>query len=218
MSLQNKHILITAGPTWVPIDNVRVISNIATGKTGFLLAKELIGYGAKVTLLLGPVDRGLEIKGLRIIRFNFFDELKNIITKELKSGEYDIFIHSAAVSDYKPKIIYNKKIKSGIKDLKLILEPAEKIIEVIKKLSGRIFLVGFKFESGLPKPKLLSQAQKLIESARADLVVANTVDKNRYRAYIVSKSGIKGPFLKKELLAKNLTKILCQSCGPKNYL
>ena len=54
MSLKNKRILITAGPTWVAIDSVRVISNIATGETGILLAKRLSLQGAKVTLALGP--------------------------------------------------------------------------------------------------------------------------------------------------------------------
>ncbi len=56
MSLNGKRILITAGPTWVPIDNVRVISNIATGTTGVLLAWQTSAQGAKVTLVLGPCE------------------------------------------------------------------------------------------------------------------------------------------------------------------
>ena len=71
MVLKNKNILITAGPTWVPIDRVRVISNIATGKTGILLAKSANKLGAKVTLVLGPVGEvGLE-KEINVKRFYF---------------------------------------------------------------------------------------------------------------------------------------------------
>ena len=61
--LKNKKVLITAGPTWVPIDNVRVISNTATGETGILLSEKLKNLGAKVTLLLGPTNLSLRLRG-----------------------------------------------------------------------------------------------------------------------------------------------------------
>lgn len=214
MNLKNKRILITAGPTWVTIDNVRVISNIATGRTGILLANEFIDRGARVTLVLGPViDKNIN-KKVRVVAFRFFDQLKEIVIKEIKSKKYDILIHSAAVSDYKPKAADVKKIKSGIKNFKLALEPTPKIIERFKELRRGAFLVGFKFEPGAGKSALLAEASGLIERSKADLVVANTVNKNGYKAYIVSNHKTAGPFLNKELLAANLVKEIGEHlCG-----
>ena len=98
MNFKNKHILITAGPTWVPIDSVRVISNIATGQTGISLANQFSSLGAKVTLLLGPQANSIQINNdIKVINFKFFDELKQLLAKELKSKQLDLIIHSAAV-------------------------------------------------------------------------------------------------------------------------
>ena len=203
-----KRILITAGPTWVPIDNVRVISNIATGETGILLAEELAARGAKVTLLLGPVDACCLNKKIRLIRFKFFDELKNRIIRELKSGRYDIVIHSAAVSDYRPKIRYAHKISSGLREWKLNLVPAQKIIDLIKKTKTCVFLVGFKFEPAANKKTLINKARALMKRANLNLAVANSIDKNRYCSYIVSDKRIFGPYLNKVGTVKGLIKLL----------
>jgi phosphopantothenoylcysteine decarboxylase/phosphopantothenate--cysteine ligase len=208
MGLKNKKVLITAGPTWVPIDKVRVISNIATGQTGIFLAKELQKLGAKVTLLLGPIEAcGLD-KNINLIRFKFFDELRDLIKKELKSKKYDIFIHSAAVSDYRPLKTYSYKIKSDIKNLKLSLIPTEKLIEMIKKIVPYIFLVGFKLETGVSSKKLISRAKSLIKRAKLDLAVANKIYNDQYKAFILDGKKIKGPFLNKKEMAKKLIKLI----------
>lgn len=216
MSLKNKRILITAGPTWVPIDNVRVISNIATGETGILLAKNLQNLGAKVTLLLGPTETCCLNKGIKLIRFKFFEELRNIIIKELKSKQYDIVIHSAAVSDYRPQVIFRSKVKSGLKYWKINLVPTPKIIDLIKKIDSSLFLVGFKFEPGAEKDVLLKKSKDLLRQAHADLVVANTIDnKNLYKAYIISQDMIYGPVSNRRDLTARLIKAigdnLCQN-------
>ena len=82
MDLKKKRVLITAGPTWVPVDSVRVISNTASGETGILLARQLRRIGAKPTLILGPGHDCCIDKNLNLKRFRFFDELKKIITRE----------------------------------------------------------------------------------------------------------------------------------------
>jgi len=208
MGLKNKRVLITAGPTWVPIDKVRVISNVATGKTGILLAKELCRLGAKVTLLLGPVKYDYLNKNIKLINFQFFAELKDLIKKELSSKKYDIFIHTAAVSDYRPLKTYSYKIKSDIKNLKLNLIPTEKLIEMIKKIVPYIFLVGFKLEEGVSSKRLISRAKSLIKRAKLDLAVANEVCNNYYRAFIVNHKKIQGPFFNREEMVKNLIKLI----------
>jgi len=183
--LKNKRVLITAGPTWVPIDSVRVISNVATGKTGILLAEKLKNLGAKVTLLLGPVETNGLSKNIRLMRFKFFDELKNILIEELRSRKYDIIVHSAAVSDYRPLKIYPEKIKSGLKKLNLELGSTEKIVDLFKRIDSSIFLVGFKFEPSASKDKLIAQARGLMIRAGLDLVVANRL--GPYRAFVLDR-------------------------------
>ena len=170
-----KRVLITAGPTWVSIDKVRVLSNIATGETGILLAERLQRLGAKVTLLLGSAGLCCINKKIKLLRFNFFNELKDKITKELKTKKYDIVIHAAAVSDYRPAKIFKGKIRSGINRLKIGLVPTLKIIGLIKKIDPLVFLVGFKFEPGANREKLIKETRGLIRQANLDLAVANSI-------------------------------------------
>lgn len=208
MHLTDKRILITAGPTWVPIDNVRVISNVATGQTGILLADRLQKQGAKVTLILGPTGDCCLNKKIRLVRFKFFEELKNKISKELRSKKYDIVIHSAGVSDYQLSTTYGKKIKSEKKILRLSLVPTPKIIDLVKKINNSIFLVGFKFEPAVKKNILIQRTRRLAKRAHLDLSVANTINKNKYLAYIMNGKKISGPICNKRDLAKRLIKIL----------
>ncbi len=147
MGVRGKRILITAGPTRVAIDDVRVISNIATGRTGILLAQKLARLGAKVTLLLGPVDRCCLDKRIKIVSFAFFEELRNKIRRELTLRRYDFIIHNAAVSDFAPAVIKGK-IASG-KPFFLKLKPLPKITGVIKRLAPEAKLAIFKLESGV---------------------------------------------------------------------
>lgn len=207
MNLKNKRVLITAGPTWVPVDDVRVISNIATGETGILLSRELEKRGARVTLLLGPsCNAGLR-KSVNIKKFRFFDELKKIILAELKSNRYDIVIHSAAVSDYRPGRIISGKIKSGLKILSLRLIPTIKIIDLLRKAAPGSLLVGFKLEPNADKKDSIRKARSLIRRAGLDLVVANSFSRGKYAAYIVGRSGFYGPFLDKKRMALRLADI-----------
>ncbi len=185
MSLKNKRILITAGPTWVPIDSVRVISNIATGETGTLLAEELRRRGAKVTLLLGPVEACCLHRKIKLIRFKFFGELKNKIIKELSAGGYDVIIHNAAVSDFKPDKCRGKI--SSDKAVNLKLRPLPKIINDIRRLRQKAKIIIFKLESGISDGVLIKRARRAQLEAGADFVVANRI--NPYRAFIIDKKG-----------------------------
>lgn len=207
-SLKNKKILITAGPTWVPIDSIRVISNIATGETGVLLAQGLVSLGAKVTLLLGPVECCCLNRKIKLIRFRFFDDLKNKIKQELASKKYDIVIHSAAVSDYRLKKSFSGKIKSAKKIWRLSLVPTAKIIDLIKRIDNSLYLVGFKFEPQAGKSRILKLAKALMKRSGLDLTVANSVNKKGYQAQIVSQDKIYGPFRNKNYLTRKLISML----------
>lgn len=183
MDLRNKRILITAGPTWVAIDSVRVISNAATGGTGILLAEKLNQAGAKVTLVLGPVGEGVLSRKIDIVRFRFFEELRQAVKKELSSRHYDIIIHSAAVSDYKPKRPIKGKLDSG-RVYKLELLPLPKIVKEIRAKAPQAKLVMFKLESRITDAELLERARNSLREAGADLIVASRIFPS-YKAYIL---------------------------------
>jgi len=206
--IKAKKILITAGPTWVPIDTVRVISNIATGKTGILLAKVLAKQGAKVTLMLGPVETCCIDKNIKVIYFKFFDELSLLLKNELKRQHYDIVIHSAAVSDYRPLLSSKKKLSSSAKKLTLALKQTPKIIDYLRGASPDSFLVGFKFEPDLTENRLVSEARSLIKRAHLDLAVANTVHNNHYRAWIVNEKDKSGCFSGKKEMVRGLLTLI----------
>lgn len=182
-SLKGKKILITAGPTWIPVDQVRVLSNISSGELGQILAEELSRQNAQVTLVQGPVRVSRALRNVKIISFKFFDELWAILKKELKN--YEICIHAAAVSDFRLKRPFGQKISSSKKNLKLNLVPTEKIINRIKKLNPNIFLVGFKLETRLTPRLARLKSSGLFKNANCDLVVANCVQGRRYSAYVL---------------------------------
>ncbi len=209
MTLRNKRILITAGPTWVAIDKVRIISNLATGETGIILAKKLSLLGACVTLLLGQTKGQNIPPKIRLIPYCFFDDLYAKMIKELKTNKYDIVIHSAAVCDYKPAHKYNKKKPSGSRIWNLKLKPTPKIIDLIKKIPKKDnLLVGFKYEPNLSLDGLIKESKKLIMRTNADIVVGNSSCNNHYKALIISRDCRKGPFNNKIGLANNLIKEL----------
>ncbi|MDD4953769.1 MAG: phosphopantothenoylcysteine decarboxylase [Candidatus Omnitrophica bacterium] len=200
-NLRNKRVLITAGPTWVPIDIVRVISNVASGETGILLAERLSALGADVTLILGPVAACCLAQKVRVINFRFFDQLREMLKRELKSRRYDVIIHSAAVSDFKPKAFFKGKIDSD-KTVLLELEPLPKIIKDIRHLAPRATLVMFKLEAGVSDNVLVRRASKAKERSGADIAVANRLDP--YRAFIIDKAGNITAVKNKQELTKGL--------------
>lgn len=193
----------------MPIDKVRVISNIASGRTGILLAKLADRLGARVTLILGPVGEVDLNKSIGIKRFFYFNELHNLARSELKTKRYDIVIHSAAVSDYKPKKMFSRKIQSDIRNLNIELETTVKIAERIKKYAPDIFLVIFKLELNLPRDKMIERARKTMQESGADLAVVNTFsNKHPYKAMIIDRSKVFYKTDSKEELARKLLEII----------
>ncbi len=208
-TLTEKNILITAGPTWVELDDVRVITNHATGTTGILLTEELRKRKANVTLLLGPVEHTLHFEeGVRVLRFRFFEELRAALNKELTSRHYDAIIHTAAVSDFQPAVVSHGKTPSDLPEWQVTLKPTPKIIDSIKRTDPAVFLVGFKYEPRASRSGLLNEALLLMKRARLDAVVANTITDHSYEAHIAGCGPVQGPFTSKETLIKNLLNLM----------
>jgi phosphopantothenoylcysteine decarboxylase/phosphopantothenate--cysteine ligase len=200
-----KEILITAGPTWVALDQARVISNLATGETGFILAEKFKKQGFKVTLLLGPGSFCAKPAGIRLIRFKYFAELDRELKKLLKSKRFSAIIHAAAVSDYRPRKVIRGKLDSSVKSWKLELVPTQKLINRLGRYSADLFKVGFKFQPQADKNKLLGKGKQLLTSAYLDLVVANSNRDNGYQAFILGPGKkLSGPFTSKSAMAGSL--------------
>ena len=168
--MKGKKVLMTAGPTVEKIDPVRVMTNISTGKTGTLLASELVSAGAKVTLVYGP-GTAEPPKGAKIIRVKTVSEMFSAVKKELRK-KFDVVVLAAAVSDFIPKNS-NSKIKSS-KNIAIKLTRAPKIIDHIKKIHKGI-LIGFKAEANVSKKELVSRARKKLKESDADMMVANDI-------------------------------------------
>ena len=183
--LTNQKILITCGPTWVPIDDIRVISNQSTGELGQKLALIMTQKGSKVTLLEGPVKQPLQSKSIKVYKFQFFDEFARLLQKMARNN-FDIIVHAAAVSDYQLEKPYHSKLRSNKKQLRLALKPTAKLIDKIKSWAPDSFLVGFKLESSAQKKILTAKAVELCRQAKCDLVIGNSVAKG-YKGYIVDK-------------------------------
>ena len=177
--LKNKKILMTAGPTIEYIDPVRVITNQSSGKTGVLLASELISAGSKVTLVYGP---GFEKppKGAKIINVSTSKEMLDAVKKEMRK-KFDVVIMAAAAADYIPDNASKKKIKSNQKMIRISLKKAPKIIDQVKKLQKKLILIGFKAEANISKKDLIDSAKKKLQESNADLIIANDIGSARYK-------------------------------------
>ncbi len=203
-----KKVLITSGPTWVPIDQVRVISNTSTGKMGEALVDACRKNRFEVTLLEGPVAYPSQRKDIRILKFKFYDELLALLKQELKK-KYDVVIHVAAVSDYKLKNPFKAKLSSHLKELKLNFIPTQKMIPLIKKINPKTFLVGFKLEPKLNMGALRLKTRDLFQKSKCDLVVANSTNAHHYCGYILNREGkVLAHPMSREGLASALVKLL----------
>jgi phosphopantothenoylcysteine synthetase/decarboxylase len=187
-TLKGKRILITSGPTWVRLDDVRVISNVSSGAMGQLIAKECLKNGADVTLLQGPVQSAPKAAALHIKSFTFFEELEALLDEALK-GPFDAIIHAAAIADYAPANAFAGKMRSNSNVLTLRLKRTKKLINGIRARQKKALLVGFKLEPSIKRDEAANAAQPLFDQAHCDLAVVNTRTVKTYTGFIVSKAG-----------------------------
>lgn len=183
---KNKKILITCGPTWVPVDAVRVVSNISSGALGQRIALDCARAGAKVTLLEGPVTVPLSSRSMRILKFRFFDELQKLLQQELRE-DVDAVIHAAAVADYKLKRPMRHKLASAKKILRLEFVATPKLIRTIKRLAPKTFLVGFKLEPHISRESSCRKVRDLFREADCDVIVANELTARGYKGFILDR-------------------------------
>lgn len=168
-------VLITAGSTLECIDPVRVITNRSSGKMGVAMAEEALSRGAEVTLVYGSGTEAPPSRA-RLLTVETTEQMRDAVVSELKSKNYDVVVAVAAAADWTPEKPFSHKVSShDLHSLDLKLKPTTKIIDSVKKVSPRTFLVAFRAEYKLPDKALIESAYKRLLKAKADLIVVNDV-------------------------------------------
>jgi phosphopantothenoylcysteine decarboxylase/phosphopantothenate--cysteine ligase len=177
-TLRGRHIVVSAGPTAEDIDPVRFISNRSSGKMGFALAERAAAFGAKVTLVAGPVALATPA-GVTRIDVRSASAMRGAIWQALKpdlSGA-DALIMTAAVADYRPAETHASKLKRGESNIALELVPNDDLLAEIgaARKAQLPVLVGFALETETDE-RLIAAARHKLAKKRVDLVVANHPD------------------------------------------
>ena len=168
--LKGKKVLITAGPTQEPIDPVRFISNHSTGKMGYAVADKFAKAGAEVTLVSGQVALKSPDASIKLVKVRSAKEMYEMT--KMYFNEADIIVLSAAVADYTPTVIAEKKIKK--KDDTFTIELTN--TTDIAKMLGQIkrpeqLIVGFALETD----NELENAIAKVKSKNMDMIVLNSL-------------------------------------------
>ena len=169
--LKGEQILVTGGPTQEPIDPVRFITNRSSGKMGYALAKMARRRGAEVVLVTGPTSLPLLRRDIKLVLIRSAEEMRKAVFNYLEGSS--VVIKAAAVSDYRPKVFSQKKIKKGNFDTTLALERTKDILEELGKKKGNRILIGFAAET----EDLITNAKKKLREKNLDFIVVNDVTK-----------------------------------------
>jgi len=221
--MKNRKILISAGSTVEHIDPIRVISNTSSGKMGYSLLKKAIDFGLDVTVVKGSTMIDLEYAKLKdqfsfkLIEARTAKQMLDSIVGELSSKPYDIIILAAAVCDFKPEFYSGDKITTGSGSFVIRLVPTGKIVDQVKCIQRKTFLVAFKAEYHVSDQMLLERSyQKLLDSD-ADMIIANDVstegayigsDSNKILIVDKLKNYYDFPLQNKESVAENILKLI----------
>jgi len=209
--LVGKHILVTAGPTHEPIDPVRVIANRSSGRQGFAIASAAAEYGARVTLVAGPV--ALETPpGVTRIDVETAEEMANAVFEALPA---DAAILVAAVADWRVEVSPTK-LKKGDGPPQLHFLPTRDILAELGASSHRPpLLIGFAAETD----NVVEQAIAKRRAKRADWIVANDVSGDvmgghRNRVHLITDEGIEDwPEAAKDEVARHLVTRIAEALG-----
>lgn len=169
LPLYKKKVLITAGPTYEAIDPVRFIGNHSSGKMGFELAKTAASLGAEVYLIAGPSNETIETSAIERINVVSAEEMYNAAHTYFEN--VDIAILSAAVADYKPKTVFDQKLKKSEDSLTIELVKTQDILASLGKEKSNQFLVGFALETN----NELENAKLKLNKKNLDLIVLNSL-------------------------------------------
>ncbi len=209
--LAGKSIIVTAGPTQEAIDPVRFITNHSSGKMGIAIATSLVEMGAQVKLIAGPVQEKIPA-GLIHIPVISADDMLQACLQHFPTA--DAAIMTAAVADYRPSTVSDKKVKKSDDDLQLPLSKTVDIAATLGKMKTKNqFLVGFALETN----DELINAQKKLIGKNLDFIVLNSLndkgagfgtDTNKVTLIFNGNKSIDLPLMTKSKVASNIVESL----------
>ena len=222
-------ILVTSGGTSEAIDRVRSITNHSTGHLGLVITEALIKAGHEVCLITtSHAIKPASHPNLKIIEIkntlDLLEEMRNLVK------DYQVLIHSMAVSDYTPvymtsidevqasqdlsKFLTKQNTESKISSKEdtqiLFLKKNPKIISLVKEWNPKIHLIGFKLLVDVSREYLIQIALESLEKNQADLIVANDltqISSDQHKAYLVEKNSFQTATSKHEIADLLLKKI-----------
>ncbi len=208
-------IVITAGPTTERIDPVRYLTNRSSGKMGYALAEQANQMGANVILISGTKALPSP-SGVKVVHIESATDMYDAVMTY--ANEADIIIKSAAVADYRPKYVYDSKMKKAPGDLVLELERTKDILHELGQRKKDQFLVGFAAETD----DVAENARDKLIRKNADMIVANNVtvegagfagDTNIVTIYNKDETEKQLPLLSKEDTAKEILREVALKIG-----
>jgi phosphopantothenoylcysteine decarboxylase/phosphopantothenate--cysteine ligase len=187
-ALGGRHIVVTAGPTWEAVDDVRFLGNRSSGKMGFALAAAAAKLGAEVTLIAGPVALPTPTSVAKRIDVESALEMRDALHKVFPSA--DVVVMAAAVADFRPGVrVLGKLSRRDTQEKTSKTSNAPKVAKALPlvanpdllaelgrmRTAGRPYLIGFAAEVGVSGPGLVKKARSKLVEKSCDVVVANEV-------------------------------------------
>ncbi|MGL5939013.1 MAG: bifunctional phosphopantothenoylcysteine decarboxylase/phosphopantothenate--cysteine ligase CoaBC [Waterburya sp.] len=202
-SLHNLPILVTGGPTPVPIDNIRRLTNRFTGRLGACIAEELYLRGANVQLIHGQSSYSPPSYLPHQI-VTTYDEYVTAVMTELQQKQYQFGIFSAAVADYQPAKVFPGKIPSGGALAKIDLVATQKVISEVKAKFPSLGMITFKYQENISHAELINIAETRLKQGY-QMVVANRGEEEQATgaqvAYLVTKEQVPKKAVGKQQIA-----------------
>lgn len=202
--LKDFRVLVTAGPTREAIDPVRYIGNRSSGKMGYAVAEEASSRGARVTLITGPTSLPFPSVA-EVVNVESTDEMREAVLR--RAGDQDVFVMAAAVADFRPVELNEKKVKRN-GEWTLDLAPTEDIAAAAALAAPRAIHIGFALES----EDLLGAARRKLQRKRLNMVVANAISDdqdpfgadNNEVAFVLPDRVVEMPMMSKKKVASRL--------------
>ncbi|MDB5257186.1 MAG: phosphopantothenoylcysteine decarboxylase/phosphopantothenate--cysteine ligase [Chitinophagaceae bacterium] len=211
--LSGKKVIVTAGPTYEPIDPVRFIGNRSSGKMGYAIAEELAQEGAAVYLISGPSHVKPVHTGIVLHKVESAAQMKDQVMAYF--DQCDAAIFSAAVADYTPETVADQKIKKKEDRFAIDLMKTVDIAAACgaQKKAGQ-FLVGFALETEQEE----ANALKKMSSKKQDMIVLNSLrdagagfsgDTNKISIYTAAGQKVEYGLKSKNEVAKDIVQKIC---------
>lgn len=225
-ALAGRRVVVTAGPTWEAVDDVRFLGNRSSGKMGFALAAAAAEMGGDVTLIAGPVALATPNEVARRIDVESALEMRGALQKAV--AQADVVVMCAAVADFRPGVRVLGKLSrretkrpttSATRALRLVPNP-DLLAELGRsRKDGRPYLVGFAAEVGLSSQALIARARSKLLEKGCDVVAANEVgrsglgfgaDENAVTLVFADGRAVELPAARKDQLARSIWDKLCR--------